>query len=281
MGTNVTSALVGEGGRIDLANVGDSRAYLFREGSLRRLSEDHSVVAELVAAGQITEEEAARHPQRNVVTRVLGPEPAVEVDTYTLEAKSGDIVLLCSDGLTDMVAEEEIAAILAHDEPCEQIVRKLIRSALAGGGEDNVTTIVFRMGETDDEDRTGAPHRILTVDPDLEAEDEDDRPSVNWRRVALSSAIAIVIIAALGTGAVVGLRESHFVGANEATGRIEVYQGIPIDLFAGIKLYHAVYASPVTYASLDPQARKELFDHRLRSLDDARDAVRRIEEGSP
>ena len=104
---------------------------------------------------------------------------------------------------------------------------------------------------------------------------------MNWRRVLLRSAIAVLVIAALGAGAVLGLRESHFVGANESTGRIEVYQGVPIDLFAGIKLYHAVYASPVTYASLDPETRKELFDHRLRSLDSARQAVRRIEEGSP
>ena len=180
-----------------------------------------------------------------------------------------------------MVSEDEVASVMAEGGSCEQLVRKLIRSALAGGGEDNVTAIAFRMGETDEADSTAAVRTILTVDPDLEPDDDDQRTPVNWRRVLLRSAIAVLVIAALGAGAVLGLRESHFVGANESTGRIEVYQGVPIDLFAGIKLYHAVYASPVTYASLDPETRKELFDHRLRSLDSARQAVRRIEEGSP
>jgi protein phosphatase len=263
MGTTVTAALVDRSGRIDLANVGDSRAYLLRDDSLQRISEDHSVVAELVAAGQITEAEAAVHPQRNVITRVLGSEPTVQVDLFSIEPQPDDLLLLCSDGLTDMVSEDEVASVMAEGGSCEQLVRKLIRSALAGGGEDNVTAIAFRMGETDEADSTAAVRTILTVDPDLEPDDEDEqRTPVNWRRV-------------------LGLRESHFVGANESTGRIEVYQGVPIDLFAGIKLYHAVYASPVTYASLDPETRKELFDHRLRSLDSARQAVRRIEEGSP
>jgi len=280
MGTTVVACLVVDTKRVVIAHVGDSRAYLLRDGSLQRLSQDHSVVAELVAAGQITEDEAWQHPQRNVVTRVLGPEPTVKVDTFSLQAQPDDTLLLCSDGLTDMVAEEEVAAILAADEGCEQLVRKLIRSALAGGGEDNVTAIAFRMGEVDEADRTAAARRILTVDPDLEDPDDDGRP-VRWRRVAAASAVALVVIALLGAGAVFGLRESHFVGANETTGRIEIYQGVPVDLFAGIKLYHPVYASPVTYASLDPQTRKELFDHRLRSLDSARDAVKRIEEGSP
>lgn len=281
MGTTVTAALVGDSGHIDFANVGDSRAYLLRDGNLQRLSEDHSVVAELVAAGQITEDEAWRHPQRNVVTRVLGPEPAVKIDTFALEARPGDTVLLCSDGLTDMVTEEDVAAVLTSDESCEQVVRKLIRSALAGGGEDNVTALAFRIGEVvDDDDRTAAARQILTVDPDLDDRDDDGR-SIHWRRVGLWSAIALVVIALLGAGAVVGLRESHFVGANETTGRIEIYQGVPIDLVAGVKLYHAVYASPVTYAALDPQTRKDLFDHRLRSLESARAAVKRIEQGSP
>jgi len=281
MGTTVTAALVDLSGRIDLANVGDSRAYLLRDDSLQRISEDHSVVAELVAAGQITEAEAAVHPQRNVITRVLGSEPTVQVDLFSIEPQPDDLLLLCSDGLTDMVSEDEVASVMADGGSCEQLVRRLIRSALAGGGEDNVTAIAFRMGETDEADSTAAVRTILTVDPDLEPDDDDQRTPVNWRRVLLRSAIAVLVIAALGAGAVLGLRESHFVGANESTGRIEVYQGVPIDLFAGIKLYHAVYASPVTYASLDPETRKELFDHRLRSLDSARQAVRRIEEGSP
>ena len=146
MGTTVTAALVESDGRVALANVGDSRAYLLREGTLRRLTEDHSVVAELVATGQISDWEASSHPQRNVVTRVLGAEATVQVDTFWLEAQDGDVVLLCSDGLTDMVAEEEFAKLLAADKSCEQIARDLVRAALAQGGEDNVTTVLFRIG---------------------------------------------------------------------------------------------------------------------------------------
>ena len=103
MGTTVIAALVDEDAVVTFAHVGDSRAYLMREGVLRRLSEDHSVVAELVASGHLTEEEAVSHPQRSVITRVLGAEPNVEVDTFTIDGAAGDVVLLCSDGLTGMV----------------------------------------------------------------------------------------------------------------------------------------------------------------------------------
>jgi serine/threonine protein phosphatase PrpC len=166
MGTTVTAALVESDGRVALANVGDSRAYLLREGALRRLTEDHSVVAELVATGQISDWEASSHPQRNVVTRVLGAEATVQVDTFWLDAQDGDVVLLCSDGLTDMVAEEEFAKLLAADKSCEQIARDLVRAALAQGGEDNVTTVLFRIGPSQTQE-AAQPRTVLTQDPDL------------------------------------------------------------------------------------------------------------------
>jgi protein phosphatase len=279
MGTTLDAALVGPDGRIAFSHVGDSRAYLLRDGSLQRLTEDHSIVGELVAAGQISEEEAANHPQRNVITRVRGAEPTVEVDAFELTARDGDIVLLCSDGLTGMVNEERIAEILGEERSCEEIVRRLIRTALAAGGEDNITAVAFRMGDGD-EDTGSITRRILTVDPDLVPEDEEERP-VNRRKLLLIAAAIVIVVAALGAGAVIGLRESHFIGADEATGRVEIYQGVPVELFAGIKLYHPVYDSPVMYASLDPQTRKKLFDHELRSYDGALAAVRQIEQASP
>jgi len=109
MGTTVTAALFGDDDRVVLANVGDSRAYLLRDGKLQRLSQDHSVVAELVASGQISEDEAERHPQRSVITRVLGAEAGVQIDIFWLDAKEGDLLMLCSDGLTTMVPESRIA----------------------------------------------------------------------------------------------------------------------------------------------------------------------------
>ena len=110
MGTTFTAALV-DGDDISLAHVGDSRAYLFRDGDLRMLTADHSLVEELLRQGKLTEEQAEDHPQRSIITRALGPEREVEVDTMTYRAKPDDVYLLCSDGLTTMVKDDMIAAI--------------------------------------------------------------------------------------------------------------------------------------------------------------------------
>src|SRR5579875_2363633 len=105
MGTTLTAAYLDDG-YLAIAHVGDSRAYLFRDGQLTRLTQDHSLVEELRQRGKLTEEEAAEHPQRSIITRALGPEPDVQVDTLSQTVRGGDVVLLCSDGLTSMIAEE-------------------------------------------------------------------------------------------------------------------------------------------------------------------------------
>ncbi len=265
MGTTVTAALVERDGRIAFANVGDSRAYLLRDGSLQRLTEDHSVVAELVASGQISEQEAGTHPQRNVVTRVLGAEATVQVDTFWLKAQQGDVVLLCSDGLTDMVAEDDFARILARPTDCDTMARELVDAALSGGGEDNVTVVLFRMGERDGAE-TGPARQVLTSDPDLEPEPGSGG---GGRRTFMWALATLAVVAALGAGSVAFLRWAHFVGADESSGHVAVYQGLPIELFAGVKLYHEVLDTPIAYASLDPAARKKLFDHTIRSRSSA------------
>jgi protein phosphatase len=270
MGTTVTAALVESDGRVALANVGDSRAYLLREGALRRLTEDHSVVAELVATGQISDWEASSHPQRNVVTRVLGAEATVQVDTFWLEAQDGDVVLLCSDGLTDMVAEDEFAKLLAADKSCEQIARDLVRAALARGGEDNVTTVLFRIGERA-QAADAPPRTVLTEDPDLEQRDEGGGRSKT--RTALRVVATLAVIGLIGAGSVFFLRWAHFVGADESSGHVAVYQGLPIELFGGVKLYHEVLDTHTAYASLDQATRQKLFDHRIRSAASARAAA--------
>jgi protein phosphatase len=276
MGTTVTAALVERDGRIAFANVGDSRAYLLRDGALQRLTEDHSVVAELVASGQISEQEAGTHPQRNVVTRVLGAEATVQVDTFWLQAQDGDLVLLCSDGLTDMVAEDEFAAILAGSGDCDAIAQALVRAALAGGGEDNVTVVLFRIGERDGE-QAETRRQVLTSDPDLEPEDAGGggRRSLMWALATLA------VVNALGVGSAAFLRWAHFVGADEASGHVAVYQGLPIELFAGVKLYHEVQSTPIAYASLDPATRKRLFDHTIRSKASAVAAAQHAGEPQP
>jgi cell division protein FtsW (lipid II flippase)/serine/threonine protein phosphatase PrpC len=146
MGTTVTAALVGENGAVSFAHVGDSRAYLLRDGALQRLSEDHSLVHELMRAGELSEIEAEQHPQRSVITRALGTDEDVQIDTFSLDAQPDDVLLLCTDGLNTMVSEQDIAAVLASPTTVADIARRLVRAALKAGGEDNVTAVVVRFG---------------------------------------------------------------------------------------------------------------------------------------
>jgi protein phosphatase len=149
MGTTVTVALFdGDAGTIAIGHVGDSRAYRIREGRLDQLTADHSLVAELVRSGRLTPEQAAEHPHRSVITRALGTEASVDVDTFTMEAAPGDLYLLCSDGLTTMVGDAEILAIAAAaDDDPETVTRDLVLAANRAGGEDNVTVVVFEIVE--------------------------------------------------------------------------------------------------------------------------------------
>jgi protein phosphatase len=146
MGTTLTAAYVLDD-EIALAHVGDSRAYLWRDGELTRLTRDHSLVDELVRRGKLTEAEAAEHPQRSIITRALGPEPDVEVDTRTYRARDGDVLLLCSDGLTSMVSEERIAQLLAEAGPLAAAGAALVDAANAAGGRDNITVVLARLEE--------------------------------------------------------------------------------------------------------------------------------------
>jgi PPM family protein phosphatase len=144
MGTTVTAAYVGED-TVTVAHVGDSRAYLLRDGDLMRLTRDHSLVGELVARGKLTEEQAEAHPQRSVITRALGPEPRVEVDVDVFPARDGDVFLVCSDGLTSMVHEPRLKPLLTTGAPLEEIGRTLIAAANEAGGRDNITVVLFRL----------------------------------------------------------------------------------------------------------------------------------------
>ncbi|ADB48450.1 Stp1/IreP family PP2C-type Ser/Thr phosphatase [Conexibacter woesei] len=146
MGTTLTAIYV-DGEELAVAHVGDSRAYLWRDGELTRLTRDHSLVDELVRRGKLTEEEAAEHPQRSIITRALGPEPDVEVDTRTYRAQAADVLLLCSDGLTSMISEQHVAELLGAAESLEAAAQALIDAANAAGGRDNITVVLFRLEE--------------------------------------------------------------------------------------------------------------------------------------
>jgi PPM family protein phosphatase len=147
MGTTVTAAAVTGDGHVQLAHVGDSRAYLLREGALDQLTTDHTVVGELVRRGRLTPQQAAIHPERSILTRAVGLDPRVPVDLPDpLELRSGDQLLLCSDGLTEAVADDQIAALLSAAPDGQVACRSLIDAANQAGGPDNITVVLVRVG---------------------------------------------------------------------------------------------------------------------------------------
>ena len=150
MGTTLTVAEV-EDGVVSIGHVGDSRAYLVRDGSLEQLTEDHSLVGELMRTGKLSAEEAETHPQRSMITRALGTDPNVDVDIFSVDPRDGDLFLLCSDGLTSMVDDREILRLVGEKRgDLDGLVKALIKAANKGGGEDNITVIAFEIGETGD-----------------------------------------------------------------------------------------------------------------------------------
>jgi serine/threonine protein phosphatase PrpC len=175
MGTTMTVALV-EGQMVTIGHVGDSRAYLVRAGSLEQLTEDHSLVNELLKSGKLSPQEAETHPQRSVITRAVGTDPDVEVDAFTVDALEGDVFLLCSDGLTDMVDDDGILDVVEryHDD-LDRVAKSLVSAANRGGGEDNITVIAFTItadgdtvqlpaAEPDEDTLEGIPIPAPTVD---------------------------------------------------------------------------------------------------------------------
>ncbi len=161
MGTTVTVALV-EDDLVTIGHVGDSRAYRVRDRQIEQLTDDHSLAAELERSGKLSAEEARAHPQRSVITRALGTEPEVEIDTFTVEGRPGDLYLLCSDGLSSMVEDAGILAVLeGRHGSLDTAARELVRAANRSGGEDNITVVCFELGAEGD------------PEPALESADED------------------------------------------------------------------------------------------------------------
>jgi PPM family protein phosphatase len=180
MGTTMTAALVGDEGTVTIGHVGDSRAYRLRADRLEQLTEDHSLVAELVRTGRLSAEEAETHPQRSVITRALGTDPEVDVDVFTVQAEPGDLFLLCSDGLTTMVDDDEIRRTVSEGrDDLESAARELVARANRGGGEDNITVVFFELEEgepvRDDEDTlTEADHVPVVDDGHVDDEHVED-----------------------------------------------------------------------------------------------------------
>jgi serine/threonine protein phosphatase PrpC len=175
MGTTMTVALV-EDGSVAFGHVGDSRAYLVREGSLEQLTEDHSLVAELVRSGKLSPEEAEVHPQRSVITRALGTDPDVDIDTFSVSTHPGDVFLICSDGLTSMIDEGLILdEVNRHGSDLKAAAKALIAAANRGGGEDNITVVAFEIvGDGNEPERLEETKPMPAVtEPTADADDEE------------------------------------------------------------------------------------------------------------
>jgi serine/threonine protein phosphatase PrpC len=311
MGTTLTAAKL-HGDEVSLGHVGDSRAYLLRDDKLEQLTKDHSLVAELERSGQISAEAAEHHPQRSIITRALGPEPDVEVDTYTIAGRLGDVFLLCSDGLTSMVSDEELASILRSAEGLDGAAGTLVGAANRRGGKDNITVVLFRLGDGEEEpeaedadaDATiagtlsadevraradevrapaarlaGVPADVTVVRPPAaRAAPVETRRRGRRLRLVLGSLVALALVG----GAVAGLyalsRQVYFVGTNDA-GLVTLYRGVPYDLPLGVELYDEEYASGIPARAIPASRRGRVLDHEWRSRADAVDLVRALERG--
>jgi PPM family protein phosphatase len=295
MGTTLTAALV-EGDDVSIAHVGDSRAYVYRDGELKMLTSDHSLVEELRRQGRLTDEQAEDHPQRSIITRALGPEEAVDVDTLTFSARPGDLFLLCSDGLTTMVKDARIAQILTEAETLDDAVGQLVREANEAGGRDNITAVAFRLGEAEEAAAVEGATLVgpSALDEGLSAERVRAAAESRGRRAAAATAgptprsrwrtagkvlAAALIVAALGVGAWLGMRQVYFLGTDDG-GRLTLYRGLPYDLPLGIDLYSEVYSVPVQVASLPVDRRESAIDHTLRGRDDAVSLLNDLEDSA-
>ncbi len=287
MGTTLTAALLHDD-EVALGHVGDSRAYVLREGELKRLTNDHSLVEELRRQGRLTHEEAEEHPQRSIITRALGPEPEVNVDTMTVPAKPGDVFLLCSDGLTTMVADQRIKQILGQSRSLRSAVNKLIDEANQGGGRDNITAVAFRLAEEGSEPEEGATliartaeQAGMTGERMRQAADrlrgQGPMPLPHRRRRRLKIAAIVAAIAAILAGSVLLARQVYFLGTDE-NGRVALYRGLPYELPLGVDLYSEQFSIGVQAASLSPERQEVVTEHKLRSSDDARDIIDDIED---
>jgi serine/threonine protein phosphatase PrpC len=303
MGTTLTAAMV-HGDEVSIGHVGDSRAYLLRDGKLDQLTRDHSLVAELERSGQISPEAAEHHPQRSIITRALGPEPDVQVDTFTLTARDGDVLLISSDGLTSMISDDEVSSILRSGGELDATADELIRAANQSGGRDNITVVLFRLADVEDAAPSSSDEATiagtLTADEVRAAADPPaptrsrrqvaeaatvrptERRPVRRRRGRLRVVLAGLAGLALVGGAVAGLyllsRQVYFVGTNDA-GLVTLYRGLPYELPFGIDLYEAQYASGVPARAIPASRRGTVLDHDWRSRQDAADLVRALERG--
>ncbi len=248
MGTTCTAAIL-ERNRLVLAQVGDSRAYLLHNGELTQLTRDHSLMANMIEAGQITPEEARFHPNRSVITRALGNDPDTIPDLYEINVEDGDRLMLCSDGLYSMIEDDEIAAVMQRVADPQRCATTLVNGAIAAGGLDNVTVIVA----------------------DAEGLGQQKRRKLAIRTKATIAFVLLLLVLIIGAAAWGGLTYLHNTAylAETSNGTVAVYRGVPGDVL-GFTYSELVVETNIPVDKLNPSAAARIKEGmRVNSVDNA------------
>lgn len=252
MGTTVTAAVL-ERDKLVIAQVGDSRAYLLHNGELTQLTRDHSLMANMIEAGQITPEEARYHPNRSVITRALGNDPDTLPDLYEINVEDGDRLLLCSDGLYSMLENDEIAAVMRRVSDPQRCASTLVNGAIAAGGHDNVTVII-----ADAEGRAQQKRRRIAI------------------RTKITIAFVLLLLAGILAGAAWGgytyLHNTAYLAKTDS-GMVAVYRGVPGDVL-GFSYSELVEETDIPVSKLSPSAAERISENmRVSSVDEALELV--------
>lgn len=257
MGTTVTAAIL-ERDKLVIAQVGDSRAYLLHNGELTQLTRDHSLMANMIEAGQITPEEARFHPNRSVITRALGNDPDTLPDLYEINVEDGDRLLLCSDGLYSMLEDDEIAAVMRRVSDPQRCASTLVNGAIAAGGHDNITVIV-----ADAEGRAQQKRRRIAI------------------RTKITIAFVLLLLAGILTAAAWGgytyLHNTAYLAKTDS-GMVAVYRGVPGDVL-GFGYSELVEETDIPVSKLSPSAAERISENmRVNSVDEALELVESYRE---
>jgi protein phosphatase len=256
MGTTLTAAIL-EHDRLLIAQVGDSRAYLLHEGRLRQVTRDHSLVEELIAAGQITEEEARFHPNRSVITRALGSDVNVQPDLYEMQVYEGDRLLLCSDGLSAMLNNGEISDVLRTEREPQRAADALVAAANEAGGYDNITIIVLNVGKVDS------------------LADIQKKKRFKWGIFAFLLVLVLLVAGAIG-GVYAYARNAAFL--IDEGGYVTLYRGLPGSAL-GIELKWHEETTNIKVSTLNPATAEVLKDGiQTESLDEAKRLIENYED---
>lgn len=299
MGTTLTALrLAGE--RAELAHVGDSRAYLLRDQAMTQLTDDHSLVGEWMREGTMTPEEAMASRYRSVLSRALGTEDEVEVDHEEVDLRAGDVLLLCSDGLSGTVPDDKIKAALLGRAP-EEAARRLVREAKSRGGHDNITVVVVRLKEQQseksaepadaaaaaldqaataalDQAATAALDQAATAELAARPEAPVAKPAKRHRRRLLWALVAAAIAATLLSAGVYVLTTSYFVGVQG--GYVSVYRGLPYSI-AGVQLNRMYLRTSLAFSDLPSEEQAGVVKHTVRDRDAALREVDRLQSVAP